>query len=72
MKVEDAIKTLESEFHLLQHRQVLKQLLPAAEKYVNDLKWVKKASGKPRQGLNPLPLTNKGKELFAMSNSDKL
>lgn len=66
MKVEDAIKTLESEFHLLQHRQVLKQLLPAAEKYVNDLKWVKKASGTPRQSLNPLPLTMKEKELFAM------
>ena len=66
MKVEDAIETLESEFHLLQHRQVLKQLLPAAEKYVNDLKWVKKASDKPRKSLNPLSLTNKEKELFAM------
>ena len=64
-KTEDAIKALEAERILLRHRQVLNQLLPESEKYVSNLAWVKKASGAPRQSLNPRPLTDKESELFA-------
>lgn len=64
-KVEDAIKALEVERIVLRHRQVLNQILPEAERYVSDLRWVRKASGEPRRNLNPLPVTNKEKELFA-------
>ena len=64
MRIEDAIKTLESELLQLQHRQILKQILPDAEKFVNDLKWIKKATGTPRLSLNTQPLTLKEKELF--------
>ena len=64
-KVEDAIKVLEAERIALRHCQVLNQILPEAERYVSDLGWVRKASGEPRRNLNPLPFTNKEKELFA-------
>ena len=64
-KVEDALKALEAERISLRHRQVLKQLLPEAEKYVSDLTWAKEASGTPRRSLNPRPLTEKESELFA-------
>ena len=64
-KVEDALKALEAERITLRHRQVLKQLLPEAEKYVSDLAWAKEASGTPRRSLNPRPLTEKESELFA-------
>ena len=64
-KVEDAIKALEAERIALRHRQVLHQNLPEAERYVSDLRWVRRASGEPRRNLNPLPVTNKEKELFA-------
>ena len=64
-KVEDALKTLEAERITLRHRQVLKQLLPEAEKYVSDLAWAKEASATPRRSLNPRPLTDKESELFA-------
>ena len=64
-RVEDALKVLEAERITLRHRQVLKQLLPEAEKYVSDLAWAKEASGTPRRSLNPRPLTEKESELFA-------
>ena len=64
-KVEDALKGLEAERITLRHRQVLKQLLPEAEKYVSDLAWAKDASGTPRRSLNTRPLTEKESELFA-------
>ncbi|MYB13467.1 MAG: AAA family ATPase [Rhodospirillaceae bacterium] len=64
-KVEDAIKALEAERIALRHRQVLNQILPEAERYVSDQGWVRRASGEPRRTLNPLPITNKEKELFA-------
>lgn len=64
-KVEDALKALEAERITLRHRQVLKQLLPEAEKYVSDLTWAKEASDAPRRSLNPRPLTDKESELFA-------
>ena len=64
-KVEDALKTLEAEPITLRHRQVLKQLLLEAEKYVSDLAWAKEASATPRRSLNPRPLTDKESELFA-------
>ena len=63
-KVEDALKALEAERITLRHRQVLKQLLPEAEKYVADLAWAKQASDTPRRSLNPRPLTDKEGELF--------
>jgi len=63
--VEDAIGALEAERVVLRHRQVLKQLLPEAEKYISQLVWAKKASGAPRRSLNPRPLTDKESELFA-------
>lgn len=64
-KVEDALKALEAERITLRHRQVLKQLLPEAEKFVSDLAWAKEASGAPRRSLNPRPLTEKESELFS-------
>ena len=64
-KVEDALKALEAERITLRHRQVLKQLLPEAEKYVSDMAWAKEASGTPRRSLNPRPLTEKESEFFA-------
>lgn len=64
LKIEDAIKALESERVALRHRQVLNQLLPEIEKFVNDLSWAKKASGSARSNLNPRPLTAKESELF--------
>ena len=63
-KIEDAIKALDAERIRLRHRQVLKQLLPEAEKYVADLKWARKASGAPQSSLNTRPLTNKENQLF--------
>ncbi|MDE0507894.1 MAG: AAA family ATPase, partial [Gammaproteobacteria bacterium] len=64
-EVEDALKALEMERITLRHRQVLKQLLPEAQKYVSDLAWVKRASDTRRRSLNPHPLTIKEKKLFA-------
>lgn len=64
-KVEDAIEALETERIVFRHRQVLNQILQQAESYVSDLGWIKKASGEPKRNLNPLPVTNKEKELFA-------
>ena len=62
--IEEALKSLESERITLRHKQVLKQLLPEIEKYVSGLAWAKRASGAPRQSLNPRPLTDKESEFF--------
>ena len=63
-KVEDALKALEAERITLRHRQVLKQLLPDAEKYVSDLAWAKKASGIPAPQPEPASAHRKGERAF--------
>lgn len=63
--VDDALKALEAERITLRHRQVLKQLLPEAEKFVSDLAWAKTASAAPHRSLNSRPLTEKESELFS-------
>jgi hypothetical protein len=62
--VAEALGALEAERVLLRHRQVLSQLLPQIEAFLADARWVKKASGAPRQSLNTRHLTEKETELF--------
>lgn len=59
-----ALALLEAERVELRHRQVLNQLIKEIELYVNGLLWVRKASGDPKRGLSPRPLTDKESELF--------
>jgi hypothetical protein len=62
---EEALKALEFEKLVLQHRQILSQLLPDIESYVGDLKWIRDASGGPRRDLSTRPLTDKETQLFS-------
>jgi hypothetical protein len=62
---DDALKDLEAEQAYLQHKQILKRLLPDIETYVNDLKWIRDASSGPKRNLNPRPLTDKEAQLFS-------
>jgi hypothetical protein len=62
---EEVLKALEFEKLVLQHKQILSQLLPEIESYVGDLKWIRDASGGPRRDLNTRPLTDKETQLFS-------
>lgn len=59
-----AIAALELERQTLRHREVLSQLLPSIEAHVRDANWCARAE-QARSLLNPKPITNKEKELFA-------
>jgi recombinational DNA repair ATPase RecF len=59
-----AIQSLELERQTLRHREVLSQLLPAIEKQVASLVWIRKAEG-AKSSLNPRHITEKEKDLFA-------
>lgn len=63
-KVEDALKTLRADALVLQHREVLKNLLPQIEKFITDTKWIDIASAAPRRSLNPRVLTMKESDLY--------
>jgi hypothetical protein len=61
---EEALEALNAERANLRHRQILNQLLPDIEKYVEDLRWIEVASGPAKRSLNSRPLTIKETELF--------
>ncbi|NII26275.1 AAA family ATPase [Pseudoflavitalea sp. X16] len=60
---EAALQALEAERINLEHKQVLNQLLPDIEIYINDLEWIREVSDVPKRSLNPRPITDKETQL---------